>query len=178
MQSSCPVPRSTSVPRILVTRNSHEYGCNFFEEAEVNAVFTLCTAPILVFLLCKLRRMNDAFKLRREMCWTYYTSLLLSSERTAACVAFDLTSIQPNVSSKVFAHRSRIVDIKCFDLICVCGVYKDIYIVFLLSSEATRIDYSRSFVNPVTIGPCVIFLPIPNTISCSSNEEEQRARCR
>jgi len=116
MQSSCPVPRSTSVLRILVTRNSHEYGCNFFEEAEVNAVFTLCTAPILVFLLCKLRRMNDAFKLRREMCWTYYTSLLLSSERTAACVAFDLTSIQPNVSSKVFAHRSRIVDIKCFVL--------------------------------------------------------------
>lgn len=73
---------------VLATRSSNEYGCTFFQEAEVNGIVSICTTPILVFLLCKLRRMNDAFKLRREMCWTYYTALVLSSEGTSVCIHF------------------------------------------------------------------------------------------
>ena len=80
-------------------RSSNEYGCSFFEEVVVGGVAASALAPGSAFLLYKLSQVDDAFKLRRELAWTFGGGTILASKRTEERACSLLSSLIPLLMS-------------------------------------------------------------------------------
>lgn len=75
--------RCSFLRRALAMENSNDYGCVFFDETVIVGVIMSTAAPVFSFLLYKLLRVKDAFKLQREFIWVFIGTWTLIREKTA-----------------------------------------------------------------------------------------------